>query len=135
MKLSPALFLAIPLMACAGGEDQPHGRTPPVTTIKILSDHSSEFIPAIEVQPKAATLATGATQNFTAQINYEPNGPRYMRQPVSWAVVENDGGAITHAGVYTAPDKPGIYHVKAEREDHRGVQDTATVTVKAPQKP
>ena len=135
MKNFPALFLALPLIACAGGDLQPQGRTSPVTTARLQSDHASDFKPTLDLNPKAVTLAPGASQSFSAQINYEPDGPRYPRQPVSWTVMETGGGSITRSGAYTAPDKPGTYHVKAEREDHRGVSDTATVTVTVPPKP
>jgi len=54
---------------------------------------------------------------------------------VTWTVVEPNGGEVTRTGLYTAPSSTGTYHVKAEREDHPGVMDTATVTVVAKSAP
>jgi hypothetical protein len=49
---------------------------------------------------------------------------------VGWRVVEAGGGTITGAGLYTAPDQPGTYHVKVMREDFPQTTAIATVTVK-----
>jgi hypothetical protein len=87
------------------------------------------FKPLLNLRPVAVTLARGATQTFQAGINY-PDGARYLRQPVGWRVVESGGGTIDGAGLYTAPDLPGTYHVEVRREDFPEVTATATVTVK-----
>jgi hypothetical protein len=87
------------------------------------------FKPVIALRPVAVNLATNATQSFQAEINY-PEGVRYMRQPVSWRVVEAEGGTITSAGLYTAPAKPGTFHVEVKREDFPDTTATAVVTVK-----
>jgi len=135
MKTLLVLFLAIPLMACAGGDLTPPSRRARMSIGHLQSDHSKAFKPTLALSPRTVTLAPGATQSFSAQINYEPDGPRYPRQPVTWAVVEAGGGEITRTGLYTAPSSPGTYHVKAEREDHPGVTDTATVIVAAKSAP
>lgn len=89
------------------------------------------FQPTLTLTPKTAAVAPGGTVAFSAVINYEPDGPRYPRQPVKWSVVEGEaGGTVTRQGLYTAPGKPGTYHVKAEREDFPGVSAEATVKVK-----
>jgi hypothetical protein len=91
-----------------------------------------KFQPILKITPKAPKVAPGATITFSAAINYEPDGPRYPRQPVRWSVVEGDkGGTITRAGLYTAPGLEGVYHVRAEREDFPGIAAEAEVTVKA----
>lgn len=91
-----------------------------------------KFQPILKITPKAPKVAPGGTVSFSATINYEPDGPRYPRQPVKWSVVEGDkGGTITPAGLYTAPPLEGVFHVRAEREDFPGVSAEATVTVKA----
>ncbi len=87
------------------------------------------FRPVLSLRPVAVALGQGATQAFQAEINY-PEGVRYMRQPVIWRVVEPEGGAITAAGLYTAPGAPGTYHVEVRREDFPEVAAVATVTVK-----
>lgn len=131
MEILPVLLLAIPLMACAGGDLKPPARKGRAAMGRLQSDHAAAFKPTLSISPKTATLVPGATQSFSALINYEPDGPRYPRQPVTWTVVEAGGGGITRAGLYTAPSNPGTYHIKAEREDHPGVSDTATVIVAA----
>lgn len=89
------------------------------------------FKPTLKLTPRKASVAKGGSVSFSAEINYEPDGPRFPRQPVKWTVVEGEtGGTITHAGVYTAPDKAGVYHVRVEREDHPGVVAQAKVVVK-----
>lgn len=91
-----------------------------------------KFQPILKITPKAPKVAPGATVSFSAEINYEPDGPRYPRQPVKWSVVEGEkGGTITRTGLYTAPGLEGVYHVRAEREDFPGVSAEAEVTVKA----
>jgi hypothetical protein len=93
------------------------------------------FKPTLKLTPIASRIAPGAKVTFSATINYEPDGPRYQRQPVKWSVNEGDaGGTITRTGVYTAPAKPGLYHVRAEREDFPGVFAVATMAVKLPKK-
>lgn len=131
MEILPVLFLTIPLMACAGGDLNPPGRKGRAAMGRLQSDHAAAFKPTLSISPKAVTLAPGATQSFSALINYEPDGPRYPRQPVTWTVMEAGGGGITSTGLYTAPSTVGTFHVKAQREDHPGVADTATVTVVA----
>lgn len=133
MAIIRVLGLALPLMACGGEGSKPKAEPKPPASAP--STQSAAFKATLTLSPKTATLVPGATQGFSAQINYEPDGPRFPRQPVSWSVVESNGGSITRTGFYTAPANPGTYHVKAEREDHRGVTDTATVTVAAAPKP
>ena len=87
------------------------------------------FRPVLSLRPLAVSLATGASQPFQAEINYQ-EGMRYLRQPVGWRVMEPGGGTITGAGLYTAPATPGIYHVEVLREDFPDIRATATVTVK-----
>jgi hypothetical protein len=53
------------------------------------------------------------------------------RDAAVWAVDEPDGGEITADGRYTAPRKPGIYHVTATSAAEPGAAATATVTVAA----
>ncbi len=87
------------------------------------------FQPYLRLRPVAVSLRVGASQAFQAEINY-PEGARYLRQPVGWRVVEPEGGAITGAGIYTAPAIPGVYHIEVVREDFPRLKALATVTVK-----
>lgn len=76
--------------------------------------------PAVDVQPPAVTLVPGAAQPFAAAVAGAPIA-------VSWSV---DCGAVTQAGLYTAPASPGTCHVTATAAP--GVSGTATVTVELP---
>ncbi len=82
----------------------------------------------IDVTPGALIMKPGSKQVFTAAINYPPD-VNYIRQPVTWQVVEADGGTININGEYTAPSKPGTYHVRAQREDYPSLSTTALVVV------
>ena len=63
---------------------------------------------AVAVTPPSATLATNATQQYTATVSGTSN------QAVIWSVVEGaGGGTINAAGLYTAPNAVGTYHIKA----------------------
>ncbi len=95
----------------------------------VLKPPPEPFVAVLDLRPVAVSLLAGATQVFSAEINY-PEGMRYLRQPVVWQVVEPEGGTINGAGLYTAPAKAGIYHVKVTREDFPAVTATAAVTVK-----
>jgi hypothetical protein len=49
-----------------------------------------------------------------------------------WSVVEDDGGTITSSGHYTAPLKPGTYHVRATSRSNTLLRGVAEVLVPAP---
>ena len=101
--------------------------TPPGDAVP--SKPVESFSARLILRPVAVTLAKGATQAFQAEINY-PEGVSYFRQPVSWRVVEPEGGTVAGAGLYTAPGQAGIFHVQARRDDFPEVFAVATVTVK-----
>jgi hypothetical protein len=52
-------------------------------------------------------------------------------QQVTWSVLEANGGTISTSGVYSAPESPGLYHIKATRVANPEKTTTATVTVTA----
>lgn len=93
-----------------------------------MTEPTAPFTPTLSVTPAEAEVAAGAEQRFQAHINYPP-GVRYIRQPVEWRVLEEHGGTVNPGGLYTAPGKPGTYHVEARRQDFPKVCATATVTV------
>ena len=80
----------------------------------------------VTLDPMTATLEVGASQNFSATVTGTKN------TAVDWAVTEAMGGAITSAGVYTAPMTAGTYHVTATSNDDPKRMATATVTVVPP---
>ncbi|MCH8622739.1 hypothetical protein [Undibacterium sp. TS12] len=86
--------------------------------------------PYIVAAPAAVMLPPNAKYGFTANINYPPNVD-YFRQPVRWSVQEADAGSISINGEYTAPAKPGIYHVIAQREDYPALTSGSLVVIDA----
>ena len=121
----PLTALLLTLACQSPGDKMPTQPTPPAPPAKT----AEPFKPTLSLRPVAVSLGKWATQTFHAEINY-PEGMRYIRQPVSWRVVEPDGGAIIGAGLYTAPGTAGTYHVEVRREDFPDITATATVKVK-----
>lgn len=61
----------------------------------------------ISVTPASATISPNATQQYAATVTGTSN------QAVIWSVVEGaGGGTINAAGLYTAPNSVGTYHIK-----------------------
>jgi hypothetical protein len=48
---------------------------------------------------------------------------------VTWSVTEAGGGTVSAAGVYTAPEADGTYHVVATSAAAPSASATATITV------
>ena len=82
---------------------------------------------SIAVTPNPVTLATGATQAYTA-AGTDANGNAVAITPV-WSVVAG-GGAISAAGVFTAGNTPGTF-TNTVKATSGSVSGTATVTVTA----
>ena len=92
---------------------------------------AAPFVPRLSTLETRITLAAEQSHRFSALTNYPPQ-VRYLRQPVSWSVVEPAGGRIDAlSGAYTAPAQPGVYHVKVVRDDFAGFSATVEVTVLA----
>src|ERR1700680_3065334 len=71
------------------------------------SAQSSVVGVAVTVSPNPATVFLGAMQAFVATVTA-------TNMAVTWTVQEGSaGGSITSAGVYTAPQVVGTYHVIA----------------------
>lgn len=133
-SLASILSLAL-LLACATPTSTPFRSHSPVPTLhpdNAPSDDKPAFQPFLRLSPMEASTAPGDTVRFSVSINYDPTGPRYIRQPVTFRVEEADGGSVDFAGLYTAPPQPGVYYVVARRDDFPEVQARATVTVLAP---
>lgn len=80
----------------------------------------------VAVSPATATLTLGETQQFTATVTGAQD------TGVIWSVQEgNAGGTVDAAGLYTAPDAPGTYHVVAASRADPSQTATATVTVRS----
>jgi hypothetical protein len=77
----------------------------------------------ITINLPGATLGLGASQTFAATVTGSSN------TAVTWSVVETGGGTVTAAGVYTAPQTAGIYHVRATSVADPSRYSESTVTV------
>jgi len=87
--LAPALVFT----ACGGGSS---------------SNSSNNTLVSLAVTPVNSTLDQGATQQFNASVVGSSN------VAVTWSVQEGAaGGSITGAGIYTAPNAAGTFHVVA----------------------
>jgi hypothetical protein len=80
--------------------------------------------PSLTVAPNQITLPPRAAQAFTATVFGISN------QTVTWSIQEGSaGGAITSAGLYTAPTSSGVFHVVATSATNVAVNGRAVVTV------
>jgi len=78
---------------------------------------------AVTIIPNAATVFLGAMQGFTATVTA-------TNMAVTWTVQEGAaGGSITGAGVYTAPNVVGTYHVIATSAADNTKTGIAPITV------
>jgi hypothetical protein len=78
----------------------------------------------VTASPTQATVLPGAMQTFMANVTGTNN------TAVTWTVQEAPaGGSITNAGVYTAPQVAGTYHVIATSVADTSKNGSATITV------
>jgi len=82
----------------------------------------------VYVAPTTFNLGLGGSQRFAATVV----GNGITNESVSWSVDEAGGGAITSAGIYTAPTTTGTYHVRATSVADSTASAVATVTVTHP---
>ncbi len=75
------------------------------------------------IEPASARVLPGASVQFRAVLKGVP------REAVVWAVTEEGGGEIGPDGRYTAPQRPGTYHVTAAAGQDGATAATAVVTV------
>ena len=98
------------------------------TSQPVLADQSREQTISVSLSPSALTTTVGKGETFTATVTGSDN------KGVSWSIQEGGaGGSITDGGRYTAPSKPGTYHVIARSKANPDKKATATVTVNAAQ--
>ena len=84
---------------------------------------SAPTLTAVEVTPASASVATGATQQFSALGRMSDNSTSSVT--VTWSAT---GGAITPGGLYTAGTTAGAYRVIAVQQGGTRA-DTSAVTV------
>jgi hypothetical protein len=111
LALATAIAVA-GLGACSAQVDSTGGQNAQVVTVT--------------VDPTTADLATSQATQFAATVTGSAN------TAVTWQVDEAGGGAVTEAGLYTAPATAGTFHVRAVSQQAPSASATATVTVTAP---
>lgn len=90
------------------------------------------FVPWVAISPVIVTLRRGQTVQFSAQMNEDPDGPIYIRQPIDYSFLEKErfgGGVDMLTGLFTAPDQAGVFHILVTREDFPECQAVAVVNV------
>jgi hypothetical protein len=89
-------------------------------------DDSAPAASGVTLTPTNATVPVGGRQNFTVTVTGLAN------TAVTWSVQEGaNGGSVTAAGVYTAPNTPGTFHVIATSQADSAKHVSAVVTVQA----
>src|SRR5579859_2202859 len=102
-----ALVLCLGIVGCGGGNTT---AAQPKVSIAII--------------PAAITVPQGGSQTFFATVQGSGN------TAVNWTVQEGaGGGTVTSAGIYTAPQAAGTYHVIATSQANNTVGASAVVTV------
>ena len=83
-------------------------------------------IVTVAITPLSTNVLQGGTANFIATVTGSSN------TGVTWSVREGAaGGAITAAGIYSAPNAAGAFHVVATSQADSSKSATATVIVPA----
>jgi hypothetical protein len=114
IALCTAFGAALLIAGCGGGGSS----SSPSTSASPLT---------VTVSGPANTLNTGGPFPFTAAVKDATSGE--VSSGVTWSVVEPEGGTITPDGIYTAPEVPGTYTVRAIAQADPGASGTASVTV------
>jgi hypothetical protein len=105
-------LLLLMTAACGGGDSGGTGPTPPPITVA--------------ASPGTDTLTVGTSATFTATVTNSSDAS------VVWSVIGGaTHGAITSAGLYSAPGTPGNYLIVAASGAHPASTDTVRVLVVA----
>lgn len=80
-------------------------------------------LPCPVLEPLSPRVAPGASLTFRVRMRGLP------RDAAVWTVDEAEGGEIGPDGRYTAPRRPGVYHVTATSTADPSTSARATVTV------
>ena len=98
-----------------------------LTTTSSVTVTVNQTVTSIVLSPTSASVAEGATQQFTATVD-DQFGAAISGASVTWSVSAGSG-TVSTAGLYTAPSSTGSATVKAV---DGSVSGTAAVTVTAP---
>jgi len=115
VNVTPASTTTYTLTASNSGGSATATTTVTVATGTVIS---------VTVSPGSATLAAGATKQFTATVTNAAN------TAVTWTAT---GGTVSSAGLYTAGTSPGSFTVKATSVQDSSKSASAAITITAPQ--
>ena len=112
------------LAACGGASPEP---TPQPTV-------------SVATNPTALSMRTGTSTRLQAQAavtNLPAGAGTAVYVSMDWALQEADGGLLaspaaqgeTFTITYTAPDRPGVYHVRATDHADSSIGSVVTITV------
>jgi plastocyanin len=79
--------------------------------------------PQVVIEPASVKLAPGETYAFNVKVKGIDSAK------IQWSVDESDGGSISQTGLYSAPSRPGYYHVIATAQTDGQPNATASVRV------
>jgi hypothetical protein len=95
-----------------------------IVSLVFLAGCGGGTVVTVAILPPSTTLEQGGTRNFTATVMGSSN------TAVNWSVQEGTtGGSITNAGLYTAPNAAGSFHVVATSQADTTKSATANVNV------
>ncbi len=97
-----------------------------LTTTSNVTVTVNQTVTTVTVTPATVSVATNATQQFTAAVK-DQFGTAISSPTVTWSIVTG-GGSVNASGLYTAPATAGSASVKATSGSANG---TAAVTITA----
>lgn len=80
-------------------------------------------LPSITIEPTSPVLHHGATMQFVAEVK------GLQKNAVKWSVASAESGSITADGLYTAPQKSGVYQVIATSAEYPSASASVNVRV------
>ncbi|MHB9107031.1 MAG: Ig-like domain-containing protein [Armatimonadota bacterium] len=102
-----------------------------VTATSVADPDASDTVAVIVQDLAAGSFGISPTQVTMLVNNTQQFIPIYvdLAPGVTWEVVESGGGTIDENGLYTAPNEPGVYHVKGTSTANPELTATAVITV------
>lgn len=92
---------------------------------KNLSNVEQQEHIKVVIDPSEITLNEGESFQFSGIVNGD------IGDEISWSLEGEDSGTISEAGLYVAPEKKGLYKVKAVSKNNGEKSAYAIVTVKS----
>lgn len=133
LSIIAALFLVV---GCGGGggaggeeESVPSAALPSAPPVNTPAEDLPASPGSLSIQPEGARLPVGGQQHFSATTDTLPDSEG-IESNVAWRIEEGEaGGSITNDGIYTAPARPGTYHLIATSRSDEARWAATEVTV------